>query len=339
MLVTPLVTLSAGPGAHAAAACHGVPATIEASSGAVTGTPGPDVIVVTGTVTSVLAGDGNDVVCLVDTRKLGGPQKWLTVDAGGGDDVVDASEAGAKTSTYLPAGADSFTGGSYNDMVAAGFEPTWVRPTGDPGPFRVRTGAGADSVAVGTGAVVDARLGAGDDGMVFPADTGGALTYAGPGSRFDLGSGRDAARFDDWWENPGAYDNRLVADLARGELTWRGVTTTMTGVEDVWGAAAAIVMRGTHGPNRLTGYGCHVTLRGRAGDDTLAMPDGSPETAPSDCSSSGVGHRAYGQAGADYLIGQRGNDVLVGGPGYDMADGKRGEDRCDVEKSWGAGCR
>src|SRR3954468_13832274 len=81
--------------AHATGSCHGQPATIEASAGDVTGTPGDDVIVVTGTVRFVRAGDGNDLICLAGTTTES------YVDTGAGADRVDASEALAKTSVSL----------------------------------------------------------------------------------------------------------------------------------------------------------------------------------------------------------------------------------------------
>ena len=49
-LVAPVVSLLPTTTAHAASTCQGLPATIEGSTGAVTGTAGPDVIVVTGSV-------------------------------------------------------------------------------------------------------------------------------------------------------------------------------------------------------------------------------------------------------------------------------------------------
>ena len=41
VLAVPVLTLVPTSTAHAASTCHGLPATIEASTGTVTGTPGP----------------------------------------------------------------------------------------------------------------------------------------------------------------------------------------------------------------------------------------------------------------------------------------------------------
>jgi hypothetical protein len=126
--------------AHAAGTCHGQPATIEASSGDVTGTPGNDVIVVSGTVRYVDAGAGDDLVCLVDTVKLPGRNRQIFVASGAGDDQVDASAAGAETSIRLGPGADSFLGSGYRDYVQVGTAGASLAAPGDPGPYDVSTG-------------------------------------------------------------------------------------------------------------------------------------------------------------------------------------------------------
>src|SRR3954452_876717 len=82
VLVAPTVTLLPTSTAHAASTCLGVAATIESSAGNVTGTAGDDVIVVTGSARRVSAGDGEDLVCLVDTSKK------VIIDPGAGDDEV-----------------------------------------------------------------------------------------------------------------------------------------------------------------------------------------------------------------------------------------------------------
>ena len=65
------------PAAAQAATCQGQPATLEATGGDVVGTPGPDVIVVSGSLTRVDAGDGDDVICVV------GNTGKVTISAGG----------------------------------------------------------------------------------------------------------------------------------------------------------------------------------------------------------------------------------------------------------------
>jgi hypothetical protein len=340
LLVAPVAALLPATAVHAAGTCHGQAATIEGAAGSVLGTSGDDVIVVTGLVTRVEAGDGNDLICVVDTRKVGGPQSWLGVDAGAGDDVVDASAAGAKTRAYLPAGADSYLGGKFNDEVAVGLDSTTWKPTGAPGPYSVVTGAGKDALRMGTAAVVDADLGAGADALTFSPSFSDASVFAGPGSTFDLGSGRDRAYFNDWWEYPGGgYQTTLVVDLPGERLKWWGVESTLRGVEDVAGAALRGVVSGTDRDNAISVDGCNVLLKGAGGDDRLTTGNYAAEDGPSCGTAGAIRHRVYGNAGDDHLSGTAGYDVLIGGPGYDLAFGGQGrDDRCEVERSWGKGC-
>jgi hypothetical protein len=314
-------TLLPGSAAHAATTCRGLPATVEASSGTVVGTPGNDVIVVSGTVTSVDADEGDDVICLVDNHKLGDYRTWLVVDAGAGDDVVDASEAGAKSDTVLGLGADLFSGSAFRELVQVG------------GVADVSTGSGKDGLSVGPGAVVRARLGAGDDTMGF--DT----SYAGPGSEFVMGGGRDRLVVEDVWDSPGAGETSLVADLTKGFMEWRDVRSTLRGAEDVSAVARRIVVRGSSRANRFFSLGCDVTFRGRAGDDFFSMKTiGILDTQPFTCSAEEV-RRAFGNRGDDYLGGGRSHDVLIGGPGRDKAHGgPAGDDVCIAEIIAGKGC-
>lgn len=106
------LVLPAGP-ASAATVCQGKPATIEGSSGILTGTEGDDVIVGHGTAVAVRALGGNDLIC-VDGND---------VDAGPGDDsVVSNAPAGAFTSVTLVGGNDTYAsraGGSSDVIVDA----------------------------------------------------------------------------------------------------------------------------------------------------------------------------------------------------------------------------
>jgi RTX calcium-binding nonapeptide repeat (4 copies) len=334
-LVAPVMILLPTSTAHAASTCHGLPATIEASEGFVSGTPGDDVIVVTGTVQGVEAKEGDDLVCLVDTQKLPGYRLQVHVDPGGGNDEVDASAAGANMSVALGPGADSFTGSAFDDYVTAGTgtSPPEGTPVADPGPYQVSTGSGRDGLAVRAGATVDADLGKGADVLVLNS------AYAGPASQFDLGAGRDTAGFADNWDDPGAGDTSLQVDLTRDLVTWRGVTSTLRHAENISGAARRIVLLGDRGPNRLSAHGCDVVLKGAAGDDFLWLSSARYDMAPDIASCSRNSLRAFGNAGDDRLEGGRRHDVLIGGPGLDSAfGGPAGRDRCEAERTWGKGC-
>jgi hypothetical protein len=326
---TPAVAEAAG------ATCQGQAATIEGSNGTVNGTASDDVIVVTGTVSRVYAGDGADLVCLVDTTKLGG-RRVVQVDSGAGDDVVDASGAGAGTSIGLGPGADTLTGSPFDDYVTVGVHSDTMT-AGDPGPYVVTSGAGRDTVTLlGKGATVDARLGRGPDVIAIRA------SFAGPDSVFDLGRGKDSAAFEVYWDEPGAGATSLFADLTQDSVTWRGVTSTLLNTENISGYAERVKILGDGEPNRFYGHGCNVDLRGGGGEDRLTLSSFSAmDIAPvlAECEPT-TRLRARGNRGDDFMSGGKRHDVFIGGLGRDKAHGgPAGHDRCDAEIVAGKGCQ
>jgi hypothetical protein len=244
--------------AQAATTCEGQPATIEASSGRITGTPGDDVIVARAKVVRVDAGEGDDVICVVKNIKSSAA-RTIDIDAGPGDDAVDTSRAGAGSSTILGAGADRFRGSSFREYVEV--------DEGDGRPDRVRTGGGRDRVWVAAGVVLSARLGAGHDelelfahytdtpltgpGAVVRAQLGAGddvlrfnTSYAGPGSEFLMGSGSDGVGFYDDWDVPGSGETSLIADLAEGLVTWHDMTSAVRDAENLSVTARTVDVRG-----------------------------------------------------------------------------------------------
>jgi hypothetical protein len=332
-MVTPVVALMPAPtsAADATAACHGLPATIEAADGDVIGTDGDDVIVLTGTVRRVDAKGGNDLICLVDTTKLEGFHIYINVYPGAGDDVVDASAAGARTSTVLGPGEDTFIGSVHADSVSVEY-PSFPGEV-VAGPFHMTTGAGNDYVTLGSGAIVDAHLGKGGDVAIFPPDA-----PLGVDSEIDLGADQDGILFRDGITGYG--DHSLLVDLGAATARWFGVTSVVRDAEVVAGYAARVRILGNREDNKLTGHGCEVLLKGGAGDDDLTLSSASEaDPALSSCSPP-PRMRAYGDAGDDHFHGGRRHDVFIGGSGFDSAfGGPSGHDRCDTEKSWGKGCR
>lgn len=313
------LTLLPGSPAHAAATCHGHEATIEASTGAVTGTSGDDVIVVSGTVAEVDSGEGNDLICLVGTSH------WMSISTGPGDDVVDASASGANSATGLGTGQNSFIGSEYWEVVSVGEEDS-------PGQGVVRTFGGKDQVQVEPGAVVDADLGTGQDYVDF------TNSYAGPGSVFDLGPGRDAIGFNEWYDAPDSGNTALIANLKAGVMTWRDVTSTIRGVEDMRATAKIVKIRGNERPNDLFAWGCEVDFHGKGGNDRMSLKPGQPDEQGFGCST--YHKRAHGGPGNDYFRGGYEHDVMIGGPGIDKAfGGGGGHDVCKAEILVGDGCR
>lgn len=335
VLVLSLATLTLLPAspAHAAATCQGETATIEASSGNVEGTSGDDVIVVSGTVRFVDAGAGDDLICLDGTTPFKSNRE-IHVDSGPDADTVDASKAGAKVSVRLPEGKDSFIGSAFGDYVQVGTAGASLGKPGDPGPFSVTTGTGKDSLFIDVGAVVEAHLGGGSDGVRVRNAEGGLPHH------IDLGAGKDSASFEDEWDEFGAAgETSLVVNLEQDVARWHGVTSGLLRVENISAVARRIRVRGDDGPNRFFSFGCDVVFRGAAGDDRTTMKTiGIYDTQPFDCKPGEV-RKAYGNAGDDFLGGGRSHDVLVGGPGRDKAHGgPGGDDVCIAEIVAGKGC-
>ncbi|QIG44914.1 calcium-binding protein [Nocardioides anomalus] len=285
--------------AHAATTCRDQAATIEASEGTVEGTPGPDVIVVTGTNTKVLAGEGDDTICVVGGAGVVG------VDAGPGNDVVDTTAAGVPTDTVLGPGADTFTGGPQSDTV---------RSSGDAATDTVATGAGRDTFTTYANGPVVVDLGPDDDILSFNATAGTA------GSQLDLGDGSDLLLVED------AVD--LAIDLAEGTLVQKGVVSKAVHAEDVQASGRDVVVRGDDSDNDVRVTGCRVTLSGDGGNDVLAQI-GQPAQPDPTCK---VKATLRGQGGKDRLRGFSGRDTLIGGRGRDIANGGSGRDRCSAER-------
>jgi Ca2+-binding RTX toxin-like protein len=278
----------------------------------------------------------------------------IDIDAGPGDDAVDASRAGAGSTTSLGAGADRFLGSSLREYVDV--------DEGDGGPDRVRTGGGRDRVRVARGVVVNARLGAGHDelelfthysdspltgpGAVVRAQLGAGddvlrfnTSYAGPGSEFLMGPGSDGVGFHDDWEVAGAGETSLVADLAEGLVTWHDVTSAVRDAENLSVTARTVDVRGNSSGNHFFSMGCDVTFRGGAGEDWITMRSHTiADQQPFSCEPGDV-KTAFGDAGPDHLFGWRTHDELFGGPGRDRAHGgSGGDDVCIAEIVAGKGC-
>ncbi len=147
-IVVPSALALAGPvaPAHAATVCQGQPATIEGSTGILTGTEGNDVIVGHGTDPDVRALGGNDLICVE-----GGD-----VSTGLGDDsVVSTAPAGAFTTVYLTGGNDSYVSGpgtsdvivdevSSLHVVLGGRGTVELNPTSTPGTGTIEFGTASN---------------------------------------------------------------------------------------------------------------------------------------------------------------------------------------------------
>ena len=303
----------------AAATCQGRPATIEGNSPVLLGTPGNDVIVAGGDVHHVVAGDGDDLICVVDDRR-----KRLEVLAGPGADLVDTTAATGHTVTRMGTGADTFVGGAELDEVYLDQEPAPTTVVDV-----VQTGDGGDLLM--SESTVDADLGPGDDFYI------GEFTEGQGSSRVLLGRGNDILRLDmgvaehlrarshSSGSREGAAMLRL--DLRTGTLLQAGVASVVIGEEEVIANGPHVWVHGTRGADDVVSGGCRVTMHGSGGRDELTQVNGF------DVACEKRRARLYGEGGPDELQASVGNDVLIGGPGKDRAYGGGGRDRCVAEKT------
>ena len=170
-------------GAQAAVeTCRGLPATlVGAPDQRLVGTEGPDVVVTNG-AQSLTALGGNDTICVTGTPVTSG-QVVIDVDAGDGDDHVEASVQGRGTTAVLGAGADTFvSGNSAGHSVYAG--TSRLASSTDTEADNVRITAGSASVTSGQVGAVNSDTVAINDGTVVwngRSSGQGPVTAAGQG--------------------------------------------------------------------------------------------------------------------------------------------------------------
>jgi RTX calcium-binding nonapeptide repeat (4 copies) len=209
--------------AEAAVVCQGRAATMVASgSGVFTATEGDDVIVADGGRLRIRALGGNDVVCLHHIRTV------VEVEAGAGDDLVDATRTDAPTVASLGQGADAFAGGPGDDFVY-GSAPEGLGEDGlNPPDIEtdvITTGGGKDQVfsgALGSANLDVIATGVGDDRV--------HLAGADHATSLDVGNGRNTAIV-----TLEAADTKVwQVDLGRRTLRFDGQTSTWAGRLHRW---------------------------------------------------------------------------------------------------------
>jgi Ca2+-binding RTX toxin-like protein len=150
---------------------------------------GADALVVIGQTTADMIGVGQDGISLdggtdPDVTGLGGVET-VTVDAGGGDDIVSAQKGQGLGDTFAnpiaidgEAGNDALTGGNGNDAIDGG--------SGDD---ELKGSEGADTVDGGAG--IDVVSGGGGDDVVKGGDGKDRLKGGANGDSMDGGRGND----------------------------------------------------------------------------------------------------------------------------------------------------
>jgi len=276
----------------------------------VLGTAGDDVILTNGAA-RVDSGAGDDVICLTGS----GP---VVVNAGPGDDFVDARAHRGKTFVSLGFGNDTFLGGPGADRV---WSQEAANQTASEDHDVVITNGGDDVVFSGSSRAPNADvvlLGPGDDTLVTYGPSNAAVLDGGLGTNTlrPLPAPDDSG---DW-----LFDNVAGQATLDGAswLVWRSFQHfELTGLPGewlrFWGSRAAETV--------LAGGTCRAELRGRGGDDRLTVADNG-------CNGLPAGDALLvGGPGDDHLTGSLGDDILRGGRGWDVADGGPGADHCTAE--------
>ena len=214
------------------------------------------------------SGGGDDIIVLGCLDYGCGASFETILDGGAGDDVMDASRAARSVTLIGGAGNDILLGGRGNDVLIGGDG------------YDILRGGCGDDVLLG---------GAGMD--LLEGGSGNDVLSGEEGS--DLILGRDG-------------NDVLTGDAGDDILLGGNGNDTLTGGD---------------GNDLLDGGSGNDILSGGAGNDVLLGDYGN------DLLSGGSGNDVLlGGAGSDVLFGDAGNDVLNGGPGYDVLVGGGGND-------------
>lgn len=272
--------LSATESAHAAApsTCQGLPATITADGGPVTGTPGDDVISTTGVV-QIDALAGHDVIC----AEVG------TIYAGlGNDSVLSTAIAASSMTVHLGQGDDAFTAAHGNNTV----DP---QPGDSLGRDRIFTGDASDTVF--SGVPTEANLDEVDLGPTG-ADALSVVLPAGSDLQADGGGVPSGASWDSLYlTDPGSPAAAWSVDLdgsvrRSGDVVAGFSRFSAYGV--YLGATAEVSVAGTGlGDNLTLGDGTYDVSLGR-GNDKVTLSSHATE----------VSGRIRGGLDSDGLVAQ-----------------------------------
>jgi Ca2+-binding RTX toxin-like protein len=263
-LTAPVLAIGSGPSA-AVRLCQGEVVTIEApASGAtVLGTEGPDVIDGIGRHhLTIDGGGGDDVICT-------GPGGGITARGGPGADRIEGGQdeydvvldGGPGDDVLRIVGAGSVTGGEGNDRLIDANGPSYQRVTLVPGPGDdVVVGSGRRLSELQFGGTAGVRISVPDgvaDGEGHDTFTGIGVFVGSTGSDTFLGSPRADWFLGDAAMRPGSAPDVAYGAGGRDSLTMRGWAHGGTGADSI----------------RI--YGDRSTAKGGAGDDRIVAPSGS----------------------------------------------------------------
>ena len=294
------------------------------------------------TVYSWSPDSGDTLVNGIAGIEPGANRIFATIWDGGGTDTYDLSAYDANLSVNLaPGGYSTFSdvqraylgdgnyarGNIFNALQYHGDARSLIE--------NAIGGSGNDTIA-GNAAANNLQGGAGNDSLTGAAgadvlEGGGGVDREAGGDgndRFVLHVGFEVGNVWDGGAGTDTFDFRAIGagflgisiNLVSGYTGGAG-TSSLVGIENVWGSDSAESIGGSTAANQLLGYGGNDTVGGHGGNDTL---DGG---AGNDSLGGGDGNdRLLGGAGNDTLFGGNGNDTLLGGAGNDSLDGGAGAD-------------
>ena len=302
-----------------------------------------------------------------------------TIDGGDGADVIDYAYATgpvvvdlAASTVTGPDGADVFTsiegasGTGYDDQLLGDDGANRLRPRG--GDDIVDGRGGVDTVdyssGVTGGVTVDLAAGTATGGndtlisieAVIGSGFGDTLLGSTAANRLEGGGGDDllggrggqdtfdgGAGFD--YVSYSAATGSVTANLAAGQATVAGTTSTLISIEGFYGGSGADLITGDASANFLRGNAGDDTIDGGAGNDIVdyAAATGAVFVSLAEGRSSGSDgndvlagvESVYGgehddvlegDARANLLRGRGGDDTLRGGDGADTLRGDAGAD-------------
>ena len=260
-------------------------------------------------IEQVFLGNGNDTI------NTGAQTAGLYVDAGGGNDLFDASTTSGDNVLEGQAGDDTIYGGSGNETLGGGAGSDLIY--GAAGSDSLRAGGDDDTVYGGIGHdTIDGAEGndliEGGDGNDSILGGTGADTLIGGAGADSMQGGGDA---DTFVLNDG-FGNDTIGG---GETAPIGTDSDRIDASSVTSAITVNFLGNENG-----------TLINGSDTLTFAEIETFVLTASDDLLTAGadsLGHEALGGGGNDTLLGGSGNDTYFGGIGADSLGGGDGDDR------------
>ncbi len=228
----------------------------------------------------------------------------ITINAGAGNDRVNASAAAVAIRMLGEAGRDTLTGGSGADTLLGGNDDDSL--TGNDGDDSLEGEVGSDKLFGGAG---KDTLSGGDGNDNLQGQSGN--------DSISGGAGQDAI-------NGGDDDDSLSGDVGRDTIFGGLGNDTLDGGaenDNLQGQAGMDTINGGDGNDSINGGDNDDLLSGEIGRDTLlgGLGDDSLD-------GGNENDNLQGQGGNDLLQGGDGNDLLKGLTGTDSLQGNGGDD-------------